>query len=358
MVNIFVFHAPYSHYGAFYGQLEGINKWVLENMVYFFGGKFMFIYAFLFGYSFWLQYARTTEKDQFRAFWNRRMLLLAGFGILHILLLSFGDILLPYALLGLSLPFFAKRSNTDLWTLFFLIGLIPVYEFILRGIFDYESVFIQPVVSLEEYIAINSQGSWWEIFKLRMQDYFSFGNEKLIIYIPKEMSLFLLGIICARWELATKLNTKKGVAFVTGAAILIGIMYFFRPAIFQLFDYQESIWQRSLLGLLIHSTEFTHGLFYIIGFFLLWKIPAVRRVLFWLTYPGKLSLTNYLLQSLICAILFSGFGYYGQMTAVALAGTVLAIYLGQLLFSYWWLQRHQYGPMEFIWRKYSRSQKK
>ncbi|MEO1626280.1 MAG: DUF418 domain-containing protein [Bacteroidota bacterium] len=355
MVNIFVFHAPYSHYGAFYGQLEGINKWVLENMVYFFGGKFMFIYAFLFGYSFWLQYARTAEKDQFKTFWNRRMLLLAGFGILHILLLSFGDILLPYALLGLSLPFFAKRSNTSLWILFFLISLIPVYEFILRGIFDYESVFIQPVVSLEEYIAINSQGSWWEIFKLRMQDYFSFGNEKLIIYIPKEMSLFLLGIICARWELATKLSTKKGLAFVIGAGVLIGIMYFFRPDIFLLFDYQESIWQRSLLGLLIHSTEFAHGLFYIIGFFLLWKIPAVRNLLFWLTYPGKLSLTNYLMQSLICAILFSGFGYYGQMTAVALAGTVLAIYLGQLLFSYWWLKTHQYGPMEFIWRKYSRT---
>ena len=47
VVNIFVFHAPYAHYGAFYFQFEGLDKQIVENMIFFFGGKFMFIYAFL-----------------------------------------------------------------------------------------------------------------------------------------------------------------------------------------------------------------------------------------------------------------------------------------------------------------------
>jgi len=192
IVNIFVFHAPYPYYGPFYYQFEGTNITALETMIFLCVGKFMFIYAFLFGYSFWMQYEKHNDFQFFRKYWNQRMFILILFGISHVLLLSFGDILLPYALLGLSLPFFAKLKNRTLLFYFLIINLIPVYEFVLRGFFDFPSVFMQPSISLEAYIEINSSGNLWEIFKLRMQDYFSFKNEKLIMYIPKELSLFLI----------------------------------------------------------------------------------------------------------------------------------------------------------------------
>lgn len=314
----------------------------------------MFIYAFLFGYSFWIQYDKANDKTNFSPYWNKRMFLLAGFGILHILFLSFGDILLPYAILGLSLPFFARFNNTKILFIFLIINLVPFYEFILRGLFDYPTIFIQPVTSLEEYIAINGQGSWIDIFKLRLKDYFSFTNEKVIMYIPKEMSLFLLGMLAARVQLATTINIKKGSIFCVVAVLIIAIMYFFRPNIIALFDYEGSIIQRILLGLIIHFSEFIHGLFYIIGFLLLWKIKPISKILMILSYTGKLSLTNYIMQSLVCVIIFSGFGYYGQLTPIALIICTLIIYLGQLLFSVLWLKYNKYGPLEYIWRKYSR----
>ncbi|MEL7222526.1 MAG: hypothetical protein AAGJ93_14485, partial [Bacteroidota bacterium] len=244
MVNIFVFHAPYAHYGPFYYQFEGINSVVVEHVVFFFAGKFMFMYAFLFGYSFWLQFKKASDKQQFHAYWNKRMLLLAIFGILHVLLLSYGDILLPYAILGLSLPFIIRLSNTKILICFLLIYLIPVYEFVLRGFIEFPSIFTQPVETLERYIEINGQGSFWEIFLLRIQDYFSLRNEKLILYIPKELALFLLGILAAKAEWATKLNKQSGLVFCFCALLVIASMYFYKSEIITFFDYQESIWQR------------------------------------------------------------------------------------------------------------------
>ncbi len=354
VVNIFVFHAPYPHYGEFYFQFVGTEIRVLENMFFFFAGKFMFIYAFLFGYSFWLQYEKAEQEDTFRSYWNRRMLLLACFGVLHIFFLSFGDILLPYAILGLSLPFFARLSNKKVLLWFFLIYLIPVYEFVLRGFVEYPSIFMQPVVPLENYIEINGQGSFFEILKLRIQDYFSLKNEKLIMYIPKEISLFLIGMLAAKSKLASKLDIKKGLVFCVFALLVVGIIYLYKPGILSLFDYENSLWQRIVVGLIIQFSEFVHGMLYIIGFWLLWNVTLLKSILFPLTYTGRLSLTNYIMQSLICVILFSGLGYYAQLSPTELITLACAIYLMQLVFSFLWLKRNKYGPLEAVWRKYSR----
>lgn len=354
VVNIFVFHAPYTYYSEFYGAFEGVNSIVVESVVFFFAGKFVFIYAFLFGYSFWLQYEKMQASEQFEKYWNKRMLILAIFGMLHVLLLSFGDILLPYAILGLSLPWFTKMSNRKLIIAFLVIHFIPVYEFIIRGFVEFPSIFMQPVETLESYIQINSEGSLMEVFLLRMRDYFSFGNEKLIIYIPREISLFLIGMIAARHQLATEITKRQGIIYCLFALVLMAIMYFFRPNIISFLDYENSIFQRFILGLIIQITEFTHGFFYVVAFFLLWKNEWIRKLLFLFTYSGKLSLTNYIMQSAICVFIFSGLGYYGQLTPSQLVIIAVSIYLFQVVFSILWLRNRKYGPLEYIWRKYSK----
>lgn len=354
VVNIFVFHAPYAHYSEFYGQFEGGEGAVLEHMIFFFGGKFMFIYAFLFGYSFWMQYEKMPQTALFRAFWNRRMLLLAGFGILHILLLSFGDILLPYAILGLSLPFFAQLSNRQLWTCFVLIYCIPLYEFIWRDAGIFPSIIMEPVESLETYLEINRHGSWVEQLELRLKDYFSLRNQKSILYIPKEMGLFLLGMLAGRHRLATHLKPKLGTLFCVLALIVVAVMYGYQLQIIAAFDYENDLVQRSLIGLIIQVSELMHGLLYILGFFLLWRIAFLQKGLFLLTYPGKLSLSNYILQSVFCVGIFSGLGYYGSLTPSQLVLLAIAIYGLQLLCSRWWLSHYAYGPLESIWRKYAK----
>ena len=67
---------------------------------------------------------------------------------------------------------------------------------------------------------------------------------------------------------------------------------------------------------------------------------------------GRMALTNYLMQSLICLFIFSGigFGLLGELRRTELYIVVLLIWAFQLWLSPWWLARFRYGPAEWLWR--------
>ncbi|MFA9273613.1 MAG: DUF418 domain-containing protein [Candidatus Aquirickettsiella gammari] len=66
---------------------------------------------------------------------------------------------------------------------------------------------------------------------------------------------------------------------------------------------------------------------------------------------GRMALTNYLSQSIICSAVFYsyGLGYYGMQRAHQIVFVALVVVL-QILFSHWWLNKFRYGPMEWLWR--------
>ena len=45
-----------------------------------------------------------------------------------------------------------------------------------------------------------------------------------------------------------------------------------------------------------------------------------------------------------------GFGLAGTLQPIAFYGVALLIFSAQVLFSKWWLSRHEQGPMEAFWR--------
>jgi len=69
---------------------------------------------------------------------------------------------------------------------------------------------------------------------------------------------------------------------------------------------------------------------------------------------GRMALTNYLMQSLICMIYFYGFGlgHWGMPRAQQVL-FVVVVYAAQIAFSQWWLARFRYGPMEWLWRGFT-----
>ncbi len=73
-----------------------------------------------------------------------------------------------------------------------------------------------------------------------------------------------------------------------------------------------------------------------------------------LAAPGRMALTNYLMQSLICAIYFYGYGlgHWGMPRGQQLL-FVVVVYSLQIVFSHWWLSRFKYGPMEWLWRGFT-----
>ncbi|HIG42478.1 MAG: DUF418 domain-containing protein [bacterium] len=81
-------------------------------------------------------------------------------------------------------------------------------------------------------------------------------------------------------------------------------------------------------------------------------IASVRHLL---AGVGRMALTNYLMQSLICAIVFTGLGFsqVGELSRVALYPVVFGIWVFQLFFSQWWLKRYRFGPIEWLWRAFT-----
>jgi uncharacterized protein len=78
-------------------------------------------------------------------------------------------------------------------------------------------------------------------------------------------------------------------------------------------------------------------------------LPRVRAAL---AAAGRMALTNYLGQTLVCVLVFDGwaFGQWGRFGIAAQLLLVLAIWAAQLIVSPLWLRRFQFGPMEWLWR--------
>jgi uncharacterized protein len=77
------------------------------------------------------------------------------------------------------------------------------------------------------------------------------------------------------------------------------------------------------------------------------------RLLLPLAAAGRMPLTNYLLQSVLCTAIFYGWGLglWGQVGAALQLGLAFAIFFAvQVPLSVFWFRRFHYGPMEYVWR--------
>jgi uncharacterized protein len=85
----------------------------------------------------------------------------------------------------------------------------------------------------------------------------------------------------------------------------------------------------------------------------LWQKTAWQRLLAFLAPVGRMALTNYLLQTIICVSIFYGYGFgkFGTVGATTATLIALAIFLFQIILSGIWLKFFAYGPMEWIWRQ-------
>ena len=65
-----------------------------------------------------------------------------------------------------------------------------------------------------------------------------------------------------------------------------------------------------------------------------------------------MALTNYLLQTIIAILLFTGLGLGlgTHMSAISFESLAVGVFILQVLWSHWWLNRFQFGPMEWLWR--------
>jgi uncharacterized protein len=96
------------------------------------------------------------------------------------------------------------------------------------------------------------------------------------------------------------------------------------------------------------------SLFYISAFTQLFQSKSWQKILSLFAPVGKMALTNYVLQTLFYIILFfhwTGLQLYGRLTITETYLLAIGLFALQVLFSSWWMKRHEQGPVEKIWKK-------
>ena len=85
---------------------------------------------------------------------------------------------------------------------------------------------------------------------------------------------------------------------------------------------------------------------------LIWQQPRGEHLLRPLAAAGRMALTTYLTQSVVCTLLFYGYGlgWYGSVGFTGMLLITLLLFAFQMAASTWWLARFRYGPAEWLWR--------
>ncbi|MFO7829922.1 MAG: DUF418 domain-containing protein [Bacteroidales bacterium] len=371
MVNMPLFNSP------FFSRLSNFTIWEsFPNQVadifirFFFEGKFYSLFSILFGIGFFLFLQKQNESGKsIIPTFRRRLFYLLIFGVLHITLLWFGDILLVYALFGFVMILFKNKSTKGLIKWVVAMILIPVIITGLavllvslgkmhpEGAEQIEASFAQQEQQMrdlsEKALQVYSSGTFSEIFNMRLTEWKNTLGGFLFFY-PNVFAMFLLGFYIA----------KKGWLFNIKENITVFRKMFWYGLIFGIvgngiytygMEYSSQMDMNpttfiSMLGFGFGVPAMT--LFYIAAFAL-----AIEKGIFkWCTKRlapvGRMALTNYLLQSVICTTLYFsyGFGLYGQVNIWQGIVLTLVIFVLQIFFSNLWLKRFHYGPMEWLWR--------
>ncbi len=338
-------------------ELSRIDQYTYAFTKIFIEGSFMPIFTFLFGYSM-IMMKNSLERKKLRVKWHlfRRMVMLIIIGLLHSIYFWEGDILLLYGAMGILLLMFVNRKPKTIliWgvSLFLLFGIGSFFgeEELQQADTDFIDAYI------EKTTEIYNSGTYAEIKDYRNnneEDPLSkeLGEGKmifLVLFTPLVIApMFLFGMYAAKRKIFFRPYKEKqfywiGFILCLPVGLLSNIIGYF---------YSESNWAMGIA--MIGEMLLAFGYIFLIA--LLYCRKSKFRILTYLENIGKLSLTNYIMQTVICTTIFYGYGFalFGRagVTDGILLGIV--IFALQIYFSTIYLNHFRYGPLEKITRSFT-----
>ncbi|MCY7495357.1 DUF418 domain-containing protein [Bacillus safensis] len=329
---------------------------VFHNVVnWFASGKFITLFSFLFGVGFMIFMDRAAQKvDSPNKLFARRLTILLGFGLLHLTFVWIGDILAYYAAAGFLLLFFYKRTAKTIlyWliALFVIQLLTPIFTMLLNTVSsgssgkpDFADFELTSHNSLTYLASIGDR--WTDMVTMASS---SFSTVYSMFF------MFLLGVYFVKMEFFKNMEAKK--AIWNRIWIIFAIAFLITQGstiIAAVNPFENTLWV-NIASALEQNGGLTGSMFYMSTLAMLFlHVPQLRGALMVFTKVGRMSLTCYLLHSIIGTMLFLKYGA-GLADHLQPAGTFmigLGVYVFLVLFSTLWLKRFKYGPMEFIWRQ-------
>ncbi|PDO82654.1 MULTISPECIES: DUF418 domain-containing protein YeiB [Kosakonia] len=352
LLNITAFGLPKAAYlnPAWYGDITASDAWTWALLDLFAQVKFLSLFAILFGAGLQMLLPRGKRWIQ------SRLTLLVLLGFIHGLFFWDGDILLAYGLVGL-IAWRMVRDAQNVKTMFntgvvlYLIGIAVLL--LLGGISG-----SQPNRSWLPDAANVQYETWWRVS----------GSIGEAISNRADMlsnALLALGAQYG-WQLAGMMLTgaalmrsgwlkgqfslrhyRRTGALLIGLGLLINI-----PAIIA--QWQLG-WSYRWCAFLLQAPRELGAPLQAVGYAALawgfWPQICGYKLVNAIACVGRMALTNYLLQTLICITLFNRVGLFMQFDRLQLLAFVPAVWAVNILFSLFWLRRFRQGPMEWLWRQ-------
>ncbi|NEU31433.1 DUF418 domain-containing protein [bacterium LRH843] len=329
----------------------GVFDRIAEIFILFFAkASFYTLFSFLFGYGMALLKERLEYRNlPFATIYWRRMFILLVIGFLHGLFIWDGDILFVYAMTAFIFYFFLKLKGRGLliWSLLLLLLMASS----IAGNEEESTTLLDE--QLFSYSAaektVLSSGSYAATILFRLHsDPLGMGViGDIILNVTSMISvlgMFLLGAFVARKKwLEDVTNHSAFIKRIWWMTLLIGfpckLAYILHDS------YQNEMLHTTVGGPMT-------AMFYASSIALLASTEKGRALLQPLSYAGRLSFTNYLMQSIVFTTIFYGYGI-GLFNKIGyFAGVLLVIgfFFLQVVVSTWWLRRFYVGPLEWVWR--------
>lgn len=348
---------------------ERVAEWLIHALG---EGKFYSLFSLLFGLGLVLLMERVEGRGgRFIPLYLRRLLVLLGIGAVHAFLIWAGDILIMYALFGFVLLLFrkARPRTTLIWAvvlilipLLFLAGstaLLELVRAVPEAAASVEQGFAQTEAAYradyERAARVYAQGSFGAITAQRVYDYLSFGLVSYFALGFNVMAMFLVGLYFGKRRLFEDLPAHRPFFrrwLLGGLGLGLPLNALYATLIMGVSRY-EPTWPLVVatvaqgIGAPLLSLGYLSALTLLYGRSAAW---AARLSV--LAPVGQMALTNYLLQSIICTLLFYGYGLglFGKVGYAAGMALTVVIYLLQIPFSHAWMRRFRFGPAEWLWR--------
>ncbi len=338
-------------------RVDEVINWMIEIFV---AGKFWTIFAFLFGVGVALQFSRQRDNDQknFMGHYVRRLSVLLLLGLAHAVFLWFGDIVSLYAASGFVLLIFVSRSKKTalIWGAILLVApMLQMAIWLLIHNLTADANAQDPGHGPAELLQFFATGSYSEAFAAN----WAFLKERWVIAVYdgrffKLAGLFLIGWWSGQQNIFSNPSQHRRLLWgVVLVAVLIGI-----PANVLAFTGFPGVSLRppSFSGWLVESLKSIGipalGLGYVAALTLFFSSFPDTWLARMLAVAGRLSLSNYVGQSVIGIVVFYGCGFqqWGRFGVTWSIVFIMSIFAGQIIFSWGWLRFFQYGPLEWVWR--------
>lgn len=352
-------HFEYYNFPKFFPVwLKEIDKVVWDTMFFLFGGKSYAIFALLFGFSYYIQNENQSKKGMdFRGRFFWRMLLLLFFGIVNTAFYQ-GDILTLYAFLGLFLIPVTNWSNKAVFITAVILILQPL-EWARCIYYLINSDYIAPHNLSESYY----ESIGYYLKNGSFIDYvvgnLTLGKVASLLWswengrFFQAPALFMFGMLLGRKKLF--ITTETSIDFwkkvLRYSLILFIPLYFIKTYMTEMIS--RPTLSNKLTIIFASWSNVAFMLVIVATFILLYQKEAMNKWLIKLIPFGKMSLTNYIMQSMIGAFIYYRYGlglfeYTGASFCIIIG---FCLFIIQLSFCKWWLKSHSYGPLEYLWHK-------